>query len=680
MEDRIEELKEYILSKRHHSMRKPSGIDFGTEFAKLGLPPRERVAERFVRLCELEKPLLMPGERIVMTRTVTDPNAIFIKEPGKDRLDLPCVFTKEEWLDVKKRHFIHEAGWLSNIVPDYAAILEHGLLYFRERGDGSSKRMIDALVALTDRYRDAALAAGDLATAATLERVPRFGARTFREALQLLRIVNFAAWLEGNYHVVQGRFDVYCAPYLERDLDSGALTEDAAMSLLCDYFLALNKDTDLYYSIQRGDNGQSLMLGGVDRAGRPVFNRLSRMCILASKRLKVIDPKINIRVDSSTPLEVYETGSELTAVGLGFPQYSNDDTVIPGLVAKGYSLEDARDYCVAACWETIIPVVGADVVNAGAVSMAGAVDGAFRKALPSAASFDAFFDSVKGEIAAQTDAILGKIENMWFIPSPFYGLFFPFPDISQGGKYNNLGLHGTGLSTAADSLAAIKKYVFDEKSVTPEEYIAAVDADFAGREEFLKRLREETPKTGNDDDFADGMLTALLAAFADVLEGRRTCRGGCVRAGTGSAMYYLWHAEQIGASPDGRRNGEGLATNFSPSLYVRCRSPLSIVRSFCKPDLKRTINGGPLTLEFHAATFADGESARKLAYLVREFTRLGGFQLQLNTVDAATLRDAQAHPDRYRNLIVRIWGWSAYFIELDKEYQNHVIARAEYSL
>ena len=678
--NRIEQLRDYILSKAYHALRRPSGIDFGAEFAARGLSPRERMAERFERLCALERPILMPGERIVLTRSVTDPNAIFIKEPGKDRLDLPCIYTKDEWLKIREKHFIHEAGFLSNIVPDYAAILEHGLLFYRDRGDANSRRMIDALVELTDRYRAAAAGQGLDDVVAVLERVPRYGARTFREALQLLRIVNFALWLEGNYHVVQGRFDLYAAPYLLRDLEVGTLTEDAALDLLCDYFLALNKDTDLYYSIQRGDNGQSMVLGGVDRDGKSVFNKLSELCLLASKRLKVIDPKINIRVDATTPLDVYEKGSELTAVGLGFPQYSNDDTVIPGLVERGYALEDARDYCVAACWEIIIPKVGADIVNVGAVSMAGAVDRAFHRDLPRCTTYEELFAAVRREIAADVDAILARIHDVWYIPSPFQSLFFPVEDISLGGKYNNLGLHGTGISTAADSLAAIRRYVFEEKSISAADYIAAVDADFAGHEALLEKLRTEAPKVGNDDDVADSVMCDLLSAYADILADRRSCRGGCVRAGTGSAMYYLWHPEQMGASPDGRRKGEGLGTNFSPSLFAHCKGPLSIVRSFCKPNLRRTINGGPLTLEFASSTFTDLESVHKLAWLVREFTRLGGFQVQLNTVNAKTLRDAQRHPEKYPQLIVRIWGWSAYFVELDRAYQNHVIARTEYAL
>lgn len=676
----VEALRSYILNKEYYPLRRPSGIDFAAEYAAKGLEPRARMADRFARICALETPLIMPGERIVLTRTITDMNAIFIKEEGKDRIDLPCMFTKEEWLEVKSRHFIHEAGFLSNVIPDFAQILSRGLLDYKKDADVYGNQMIDALIDLCDRYAQAAKEQGRADIADTLAQVPRYPARNFREALQMIRIINYAAWLEGNYHITMGRFDLYCWPYLQMDLDRGKLTEAAALDLLCDFFLAFNKDTDLYFSIYRGDNGQSITLGGVDREGKPVFNTLSRLCLLASKRLQVIDPKINIRVDKNTPLEIYELGSELTAVGLGFPQYTNDDIVIPGFMKLGYCLEDARDYAIAACWEIVVPILSADIINVGAMSFAKVVDKAFHQALPSAKSFEDFYNAVREGIQAECDAITANIKNLWYVPSPLYSLFFPFKDISLGGKYNNFGIHGTGVATAADSLAAIKKYVFEEKSISPTDYIAAVDADFAHTPELLAKLRYNTPKMGNDDDFVDDIAVRLLADFADALEDKRNCRGGRYRAGTGSAMYYLWHAEQIGASPDGRRKGEGLGTNYSASLYARNQGPFSIVKSFAKPDLTRNCNGGPLTLEFHSSTFHSEDGIKKLALLVRSFVEQGGHQIQLNTVDADTLKDAQAHPEKYPQLIVRIWGWSAYFVELDKRYQDHVIARSEYRL
>ena len=431
----------------------------------------------------------------------------------------------------------------------------------------------------------------------------------------------------------------------------------------------------MYVGIQQGDNGQSMMLGGSDGNGGEICNLLTMMCLRASGELKLIDPKINLRVTKNTPLELYEEGTKLTAVGLGFPQYSNDDTVIPALVKLGYDPEDAADYTVAACWEFIIPGLGMEIANIGAMSYPLAVDRALRSSLASSATFEDFKAVVKAEITAQCESIMAGVKDVWFVPSPFMDLLY-------GGrnKYNNFGIHGTGISCAADSLTAIKKYVFDEKRITPEEYIAAIDADFEGYDELLHLLRYETPKTGAGNDEADCEMVWLTEAFSGALAGKTNERGGIWRAGTGSAMFYLWHAEAIGASPDGRRNNEPFAANYSPSLFAKLDNPVAIVRSYTKPDLSKVCNGGPLTLEFDSGLFSSDENRTKVASLVRYFIQSGGHQLQLNAVNRDSLLDAQAHPEKYERLIVRIWGWSAYFVELDKPFQDHVIRRQEYRM
>ena len=173
---------------------------------------------------------------------------------------------------------------------------------------------------------------------------------------------------------------------------------------------------------------------------------------------------------------------------------------------------------------------------------------------------------------------------------------------------------------------------------------------------------------------------ALLDSFSKALEGKRNCRGGCYRAGTGSAMFYLWHANEIGASPDGRRAKEPFGTNFSVSLFAKVKGPVSVIASMTKPHFSNAINGGPLTLEFHQSVFADEDGIAKVGLLVKNFIDRGGHQLQLNTVNLEKMLDAQKNPEKYKQLVVRIWGWSAYFVELDKEYQDHVIARQAYSV
>lgn len=658
------QLYDFILNKQHHKYRRNITINLAWEYCEKKLSPIERMADRFSRMCDEETAVILPGEQIVFLRTVKN---------------LPEIFTDSEWNNIKEEHFIHELGFMSNLSPNYYDTIATGLLYKRDSQDEYGKSAIDNIIKLSDKYLEEAKKQNREDLVEVLTQVPRYKARNFREALQFFRILHYSLWLEGNYHNTVGRFDKYIYPYLERDIRDGILTEDSALDLLEDFFLSFNKDSDLYIGVQQGDNGQSMMLGGVDENGNDAFNLLSRLCLKASYNNKMIDPKINLRVSKNTPPEIYTEATKLTKAGLGFPQYSNDDIVIPALKKLGYSHNDASNYTVAACWEFIIPNVGADVANIAALSYPKAVDIALHNNLLTANSYDDFFNSVTDEIQKECDAITNSINNLWFVPSPFMNVLMDC-DIYSGGRYNNFGIHGTGIATAADSLAAIKKYVFEEESIGKEELIKAVDENFINSPGLLHKLRYDSPKLGNNDDYVDSIATELLDAFAASLSGRTNCRGGIYRAGTGSAMYYLRHADEIGASPDGRREKEPFGTNYSVSLFAKVKGPVSVIASMTKQHFQNAINGGPLTLEFHQSVFSDDDGIEKVGMLVKSFIDRGGHQLQLNTVSHEKMLDAQKHPENYRQLVVRIWGWSAYFVELDREYQNHVIARQAYSL
>ncbi len=655
---------EFIINKKHHSVRREVDWNLAEEYSKNGLTPIERMADRFDRMVEAETPVIFDNEQICFVRTIKK---------------APAIFTDSEWEDINAKHHIHELGYMSNLSPNYYKAIDKGLLALREESDEYGKRAIDNIIKLSNKYLEEAKKIGRNDIVEVLTQVPALPARNFREALQCFRIVHYSLWLEGSYHNTIGRFDRYVYPYLKADIEKGIHTRESALELLEDFFLSFNKDSDLYVGVQQGDNGQSMMLGGVDENGNEVFNLLSELCLEASYNNKLIDPKINLRVSKNTTKEIYTKASHLTKAGLGFPQYSNDDIAIPALEKLGYSHEDASNYTVAACWEFIIPFVGADVANIGALSYPKVIDRAFREHLLSSDNYDEFMAHVKDIIKEECDELCRGMDNLWFIPSPFMNVLMDC-DIYNGGKYNNFGLHGTGVATGADSLAAIKKYVFEEKSITKEAYLDAVEKDFEGYPELLHKLRFEAPKLGNNDNYVDEICVELLDCFADCVEGKTNCRGGIYRAGTGSAMYYLWHANEIGASPDGRRKGEPLGTNFSVSIFADVKGPVSVINSMTKPHFERAINGGPLTLEFHQTLFTDEESIEKVGSLVKMFIDKGGHQLQLNAVNVDTLKDAQAHPEKYAHLVVRIWGWSAYFVELDKEYQDQVLKRQVYSI
>lgn len=689
MNTHIKELRDYIFDKKHHQYRRSleelNLVGVNKLFSQNGLSDVERSQQRLAMLLEMEVPVILRGEKIVATRTISD---------------VPPIYTQEEWTNITQKYFIHERGTVSNICPNYEDTIRSGFtkrkteIQERLKDHSLSKnetiflnavyKSIESVQQFIDVYADYAVSIGEQETSKVLRNIKVKGASTFREALQLLRILHFTLWESGNYHNTFGRFDQYMFPYYQNDILTGILTKEEAFDLLEEFFLSCNKDSDLYPGLQQGDNGQSLVLGGVNSSGEDQFNELSEMCLKASYELNLIDPKINIRVNSKTPLELFEKGSELTKIGLGFPQYSNDDIVIPGLVRKGYSHEDACDYAVAACWEFIIPKLGMDIPNIDALSLAECVLNCVPK-LDLCDKYDEFYGIIEGEIQNKIDVMCEKHKNIYIEPSPFLSLLMGgtienAKDISQGAKYNNYGIHGTGIATAADSLAALKKYYFEEKEFDYQELLNALKNNYKGFEELQKKLRFEAPKMGQDDDYVDSISVDLLNSFDKAVEYIRNERGGVYRAGTGTALFYINHSVGLGATPDGRSAGEVIPANYSPSLFMKQKGPVSVIKSFTKPALEKTINGGPLTLEFDESIFNNQESVKKLAMLVNFYILRGGHQVQLNTINKEKLKDAKKHPELYRNLIVRVWGWSGYFVELDEVYQDHVIARYDYTL
>ena len=650
----------YITERIHREKyRKDFDSNISEIFAKLGLSDEERIIRRFEMLCEKEEAHIHDFEKIVMLRT---------------NKNIPDCFTEYEWEQRRKNHYIHENGYVSNLSPNYAKVIEKGLLYFRKGGNEYQKRAIDAIFSVTDRYLEEAKKQNRTDLVEIFTQIPRYGARNFREALQLFRILHFFLWLEGDYHNTVGRFDVYMYPYFIKDIEAGIYTKESALELIEDFFISFNKDSDLYVGVQQGDNGQSMVLGGIDENGNERFNLLSELCLLASEELKLIDPKINLRVSKNTPLSVFEKCTKLTRAGLGFPQYSNDDVVIPALIKYGYEPKDAANYVVAACWEFIIPGVGNDIANIGAVNFPAVIDRAIRDTITTEKSFNAVLEKAKLYISNECNSIAEGIHDCLVAPSHFMDI------LRDGKKYNNFGIHGSGIASAADALAAVKKYVYDEKKITPERLLNALDSNFENDPELLHLLRFEAPKMGHANKEVDSLAGFIMDTFADALEGKTNCLGGCFRAGSGTAMYYIWHARELGATADGRRKGEPFGTNFSPNLFAKIPGPVSVIESFTANDMTRLMNGGPLTLEFASSIFSNEESITKIAKLLKYFVERKGHQLQLNAVNLETMKSAQKNPELYRNLVVRIWGWSAYFVELDKEFQDHVIQRQEYTV
>lgn len=687
MTERIKSLLERTFDKEQAKFRRD--VDWKPlleRFVAEGTSDMARARIGLEEMLKAETPAFMDGERLAFLRTVKQ---------------IPDLHTDEEMAARRAAGTAFgEKGVVFNLTADFAPTIRDGLdarlleidarvARCRAEGDAegiefleNARLSVKAVLDLAERYDAAGAARPSYQVVAP---ALRKGSHTLHEALQTLRILHYAMWCEGEYHCGLGRIDQYLFPYYEADVKAGRLTEETALEEMEEFFIACNRDSDLYIGVQQGDNGQSVMLGGVTREGKPAFNDLSRLCLKACGELKLVDPKINLRVDKSTPIEIYELGTELTAKGLGFPQYANDDVVIPALQRWGYELGDARDYSVAACWEFLVPGCGMDINNIDAVSFVGALDRALRVLTQRRRGAELLFDDVKreffAEIQRRADALVKKYAHVEILPGPFVSVISTdcikkARDISKGAKYNNFGIHGTGIAVAVDSLASVRELVFEKRLVTLEELVKMLDTDFAGRPDVLAAAKA-APKMGNADARADDLAKELVAFWGHTFDGKRNDRGGIFRPGTGSAMYYIWHARDVPASADGRLKGEPLSANYAPSLDVPVKGPVSVVRSFTEPDLGPVCNGGPLTIEIHDSAFAMPDGVGKVANLVKFFIERGGHQMQINTINRDTLLDAQAHPERHRHLIVRVWGWSGYFIELDKCFQDQIIKRVE---
>ena len=671
MTEHTRKLLAYLKKGEYRRERTPGTIDVSDEIR--GKSDLMRDALRFRVMMENETPKIFPYDNFGFRRSRED-FAYYTDETGR---------RSGQW----------SAG---NLTPDYPKALALGMdglragLQAKREADGGAHadfytaalQTVDAALDYADRYREFAKNHAPDALYRALCRVPHEPPESFYEACVFLQFIIFTLRCNRNTHLGLGRFDQYMLPFWRSDLKKG-VPEETLFETLEEFFISLNFDSDIYQGVQQGDNGQSLMLGGYDLNGQDQYNELSEAVMHASLELRLIDPKINLRVSSKTPAERFLLATRMTKQGLGFPQYSNDDVVIPGLIRLGYAPEDAADYTVAACWEFSIPGKGAEIVNIDQMVFPKVVRRELFAHLETCDTFDELMEYVKLGVAFDAGEIVGKRSGHHYPASPWLSIFLEGcaesgKDVSEyGAKYNNFGAHGVGIANAADSLAAVREVIYKKKECTKTELLRALEKNFEGYGALRNRLLA-CPKMGSDDDRADEIARVLLETWADALNGKPNGAGGIFRAGTGSAHEYYYSARNVGATPDGRKAGEMYGSGFSPSLTGRPTGPISCIRSFTKYDMTRLVNGGPLSMELHDSVFRDEEGIEKVARLVMAFIKLGGHQLQLNSVNRDVLLDAREHPEAHRDLIVRVWGWSGYFTELDKQYQEHIIRRTEF--
>jgi pyruvate formate-lyase/glycerol dehydratase family glycyl radical enzyme len=580
----------------------------------------------------------------------------------------------------------------------------------------------DAAILFSKRYaekcREKAAGASEvrkaelLKMADSLDHIMENPCRTFHEAVQAISLYQLIMAIDGNMHgLTIGRLDQYLWKFLESDLKNNRTTIEKAQEVLDCFFLKI-ADCCKVWSVASARNsggyttGQHMTLGGQTKNGEDATNPVSFMMLQAKARLLVHEPPLSLRVHKGTPDELWESAIECSKRVGGVPTFQNDEIIIPALVKKGLSLEDARNYCIIGCvepagtgceWsacggsgkESYWNIANALVlaINNGINPLTGVQAG-----LPTGYLYEMkTFDEVKEAFVKQTNYFVD-----WHITmTNFYELVaaenMPLPivsatmdgcmesglDVTWGGaKYNSTGVSAIGCGNVADSLSAIKHLIFDKKEYTAREFYDAMMANWEGHEPLRQKILNDVPRYGNGDDCVDGLAGWATRVFIDRVNSASSFRGS-YRPGLYSVSAHIAFGKATAATPDGRYAHEPLSDGVSPVQSMDKNGPTAILRSVSHLDTINCGNGTLLNMKFHPKSVEGEDGNNKIKDLIKTFFSMNGMHIQFNVVSNETLRDAQRNPDAHKDLVIRIAGFSAYFIELYKELQDDLIRRNE---
>jgi pyruvate formate-lyase/glycerol dehydratase family glycyl radical enzyme len=542
------------------------------------------------------------------------------------------------------------------------------------------------------------------------EHVPAKPARTFQEAMQSFWFLKIALHMEGwGAAIGPGRADQYFFPYYKKDLEAGTLDREKAKELLLTLYIKLNS-AKIFFPLNvarffAGVSGaQAFMLGGVGRDGRDATNELSTLMLEVDGELSLAQPESIIRINKNTPRDFLMQACRVARTCRGKLKFINDEITVQKMLNQGYAVEDARDYGMVGCHEPFVPrkshyVPGAHLNLAMCLELAlnNGVSVVSGKQLGPRTGDPAAFRSIQDVLSAYRAQVAHFSKhvaeyNSVFLeahaqvaPTPFQsslvqGCLEKGLDLTaDGALHNACWVSGVGVINVGDSLAAIKKCVFDERKITVEELLAALRDNFEGKEE-IRRALAEAPKFGNDDDRVDLLTKEAVSIFCDEWQ-NVTCRGGMRQpiAALNANTSGIPLGRVVGASADGRKSGEPLADGgVSPAHGRNTRGPAATYKSVAKLDHVKLKCGSVLNMRFNPDALRDEVSIQKFASLLQTYCDLGGYHVQFNIVSGEILREAQANPEKYRDLLVRVSTWTAYFVELGTDVQNDIIRRIEF--
>ena len=567
---------------------------------------------------------------------------------------------------------------------------------------------LDELVSIeNDIVRKAELAE----MARICRRVPAHAPGTFHEVLQHYWFIHLGVVTELNPwdSFNPGRLDQHLYPYYKAETEAGTLTREQAVEVLESFWVKFNNHPSppkIGVTAQESSTYTDfclINLGGVKPDGTDAVNEMSYILLDVIEEMRLLQPSSMVQLSKLNPDSFIDRAVKITKTGFGQPSIFNTDAIIQELVNQGKDIVDARNGGCSGCVEAgafgtesyilcgyfNLPKILEVTLHNGFDTRTGKQLGLKTGEASAFKSYEQLLEAFKTQVEHFLRIkIIGNntIEKIFMthIPTPFLSLIIDDcvargMDYIQGGsRYNTNYIQGVGMGTMTDALTALKKHVFEEKSITLPEFIRVLESNFENNDELLYKLLYKTPKYGNDDNAADDQLVDVFNIYHDAVQGHRSPRGAEYRINLLPTTCHVYFGSVMHASADGRKAGLPVSEGISPVQGSDKNGPTSVVKSAAKIDHLHT-GGTLLNQKFSPAFFEDDMAIRKVSGLVRSYFRMNGHHIQFNVVDANTLRHAQKHPEKYRNLIVRVAGYSDYFNDLGLDLQNEIIERTEHN-
>lgn len=535
--------------------------------------------------------------------------------------------------------------------------------------------------------------------------------RTFRDALQLIWFSQIGLFLELSAPSYSpGRFDQYMYPYYKADVDAGRITKEAAQEVLectwvklAEQIWYLSENAAKYYAGYTAF--QNLCVGGITPAGEDAVNEMSYMVLQASKDVRLCQPSLSVRLNKKNPESFLRAVADLASIGTGFPAIHNDEIGIQNLLRKGVTQEEANDWCLVGCVEPnlagkIHQWSAITAYNFGSGVEFAMTNGVHRMSKSKLSietgdfyamkSFDDFYRAFKEQVAylikvSSVYSNITEFAQLELCPCPLASMLLEGcvesgTDIMAGGtKYNiGPGTLGIGIADAANSLAAIQKLVFEEGKADRRELQDALDVNFKGYDRLRQMMINGAPKYGNDDDYVDHFAKEIAALVVEEHHKYKTLCGDYFMPSLYPVSSNVPQGEAVGALPSGRLQGLPLADGCSPTHGTEELGPTAVLKSVSKINAAEVDGGMLLNIKFDPAVVRGEKGLDRFVSYLKSFMDLGLYHVQFNVLDRQTLEEARENPQDYKSLLVRVSGYSAYFVEISKPLQDDLIGRTAF--